>query len=78
MQVLLPSSHECAIFLGCIGPRRYHDGRDEYELEQIIVREVDEWKSGVEVNSTDFWNPRGNPSGSRLEVRYFPTLPSII
>lgn len=53
------------------------DGLDE--LEQIIAREVNEWRSGVEVNQTDVRNRRSNPSGSALEeVRCFSPLLSFI
>lgn len=54
------------------------DGLDEYELERIISREVDEWRSGVEVSQTDLRNRRGNLGSALEEVRCFSYSPSCI
>lgn len=42
--------------------------RASHELEQMVAKEVDEWRSGVERSQTDGLRQRRNvPSGSTLE-----------
>ena len=53
-------------------PRSLDDSLNEHDLEQMIAREVNEWRSGVEVNQTDLRNRRGN--NALEEVRSFSPL----